>query len=74
MRIDTITGTLGLVPQILKLNLENPDVQYSNRLDIKEASFNITKAMMKFLYTGMVDADFMEHRGLDLLSAAHKVS
>jgi hypothetical protein len=58
--------------KILKLNIENPDVQYSNRLDIKEASFNITKAMMKFLYTGKVEAEFLEHRGLDLLSAAHK--
>lgn len=58
--------------KVLKLNMENPDVQYSNRLDIKEASFNVTKAMMKFLYTGMVEADFMELRGLDLLSAAHK--
>jgi hypothetical protein len=58
--------------KILKLNVENPEVQYSNRLDIKEASFNITKAMMKFLYTGMVEPEFMEHRGLDLLSAAQK--
>lgn len=64
----------SLVRQILKLNIENPDVQYSNRLDIKEASFNITKAMMKFLYTGKVEAEFLEHRGLDLLSAAHKVA
>jgi hypothetical protein len=57
---------------ILKLNLESPEVKYSNRLDIKEASFNITKAMVKFLYTGSVDAEFLENRGLDLLAAAHK--
>jgi hypothetical protein len=53
--------------------MENPDVQYSNRLDIKEASFNITNAMMKYLYTGMVDTEFMHHRGVDLMAAAHKV-
>jgi len=68
------TLTRRLARQILKLNLENPDVQYSNRLDIREASFHITQVMMKFLYTGTVDASFLEHRGLDLLSAAHKVS
>ncbi|KAG0605186.1 hypothetical protein M758_9G038000 [Ceratodon purpureus] len=70
--ITVLTLLLSGSSKILKLNLENPDVQYSNRLDIKEASFNITKAMMKFLYTGMVEAEFMKHRGLDLLSAAHK--
>jgi hypothetical protein len=70
--ITVLTLLLTGSSHILKLNLENPDVQYSNRLDIREASFNITEVMMKFLYTGAVDASFLEHRGLDLLSAAHK--
>lgn len=60
--------------QILKLNIEHPDAHHSNRLDIKEASFNVTNAIVEFLYTGMVDTAILEQRGLDLLSAAHKVS
>lgn len=70
--ITVLTLLLSGASHILKLNLENPDVQYSNRLDIREASFHITEVMMKFLYTGAVDASFLQHRGLDLLSAAHK--
>jgi len=70
--ITVLTLLLTGASKILKLNMENPDVQYSNRLDIKEASFNITNAMMKYLYTGMVDTEFMHHRGVDLMAAAHK--
>lgn len=58
--------------KILKLNIEHPDAHHSNRLDIKEASFNVTNAIVEFLYTGMVDTAILEQRGLDLLSAAHK--
>lgn len=70
--LTVLTLLLAGASHILRLNLESPDVKYSNRLDIKEASFNITKAMIKFLYTGTVDAEFLGVRGLDLLSAAHK--
>jgi len=59
--------------QVLKLNLESAAASYSTRLDLNEASFNVVKAMLAFLYTGEVDHQFMEQRGLDLLLAAHKV-
>jgi hypothetical protein len=55
------------------LNLESAAASYSTRLDLNEASFNVVKAMLAFLYTGEVDHQFMEQRGLDLLLAAHKV-
>ncbi len=55
------------------MNLEIAAASYSNRLDLHEASFNVVKAMVAFLYTGEVDHHFMEQRGLDLLLAAHKV-
>jgi hypothetical protein len=58
--------------QVLKLNLESAAASYSTRLDLNEASFNVVKAMLAFLYTGEVDHQFMEQRGLDLLLAAHK--
>jgi hypothetical protein len=59
--------------KVLKLNLESAAASYSTRLDLNEASFNVVKAMLAFLYTGEVDHQFMEQRGLDLLLAAHKV-
>ncbi len=55
------------------MNLESAAASYSTRLDLNEASFNVVKAMLAFLYTGEVDHQFMEQRGLDLLLAAHKV-
>lgn len=60
--------------QNLKHNVDNADMQSSHRLDFKDASFNVVKAIMHFLYTGQVDTQFLESRGLDLLLAAHKVS
>ncbi|CAM6007239.1 unnamed protein product [Sphagnum balticum] len=58
--------------KVLKLNLESAAASYSTRLDLNEASFNVVKAMLAFLYTGEVDHQFMEQRGLDLLLAAHR--
>jgi hypothetical protein len=55
------------------LNLDSATTSYSIRLDLNGTSFNAMKAMLAFLYTGEVDHQFMEHRGLDLLLAAHKV-
>ncbi|CAM6074310.1 unnamed protein product [Sphagnum tenellum] len=63
---------LSEASKVLKLNLEIAATSYSNRLDLNEASFNVVKAMVAFLYTGEVDHHFMEQRGLDLLLAAHK--
>jgi hypothetical protein len=42
-------------------------------LELKDVSFSIAKEMVKFIYTGSVTPDFLEHRGIDLLQAAHKV-
>lgn len=56
----------------LKLNLESAALVNSKSLHLKEISFTIAKAMVKFIYTGSVDHEFMEHRGSDLLQAAHK--
>lgn len=56
----------------LKLNLESLAVSHSNTLELKDTSFTVAKAMVKFIYTGSVDHEFMEHRGIDLLQAAHK--
>eukprot|EP00250_Pteridium_aquilinum_P001932 c12143_g1_i1 orf=111-1208(-) len=56
----------------LKLNIESMAVLHLNTLELKEISFTIAKAMVKFIYTGSVDHEFMEHRGVDLLQAAHK--
>lgn len=55
------------------MNIESAGAFFTTRLDIKDASFNVLKTMMHFLYTGEVEEHFMEHRGLDLLLAAHKV-
>jgi len=60
------------VSKNLKHNIDNADMQSSNRLDFKDASFNVVKAIMHFLYTGKVETHFLESRGLDLLLAAHK--
>lgn len=56
----------------LKLNLESLAVNHLNTLELKNISFTVAKAMVKFIYTGSVDHEFMEHRGIDLLQAAHK--
>ena len=54
--------------QKLKLNLEALAIRNSNVLELKDVSFSIAKEMVKFIYP-----DFFEHRGIDLLQAAHKV-
>ena len=59
--------------QKLKLNLEALAIRNSNVLELKDVSFSIAKEMVKFIYTGSVTPDFFEHRGIDLLQAAHKV-
>ena len=59
--------------QKLKLNLEAMAVRHSNVLELKDVSFSIAKEMIKFIYTGSVTPEFFEHRGIDLLQAAHKV-
>lgn len=56
----------------LKINLESMALSHSNSLELKDISFNIAKAMVKFIYTGAVDEEIMEHRGIDLFLAAHK--
>ncbi|KAH7302181.1 hypothetical protein KP509_23G060000 [Ceratopteris richardii] len=53
----------------LKLNLEST---HTDNLELKDVSFNLAKAMVKFIYTGSVDQGFMDHRGIDLFKAAHK--
>ena len=60
--------------QKLKLNLDSLAIHNSNVLDLKDVSFSITKAMIKFIYTGSLDPEFFGYRGIDLLLAAHKVS
>ena len=59
--------------QKLKLNLEVMAIRNSNVLELKDVSFSIAKEMIKFIYTGSVTPEFLEHRGIDLLQAAHKV-
>eukprot|EP00246_Nothoceros_aenigmaticus_P011391 TRINITY_DN3078_c0_g1_i1.p1 TRINITY_DN3078_c0_g1~~TRINITY_DN3078_c0_g1_i1.p1 ORF type:complete len:357 (-),score=53.08 TRINITY_DN3078_c0_g1_i1:1047-2084(-) len=53
--------------KVLKLNFEQ-----SSRLEIKDTSLSVVKAIVHFLYTGIVSSEFMERRGIDLLAAAHK--
>ncbi|KAH7387368.1 hypothetical protein KP509_16G019700 [Ceratopteris richardii] len=53
----------------IKLNL---DSTHMNKLELKDISFTVAKAMVKFIYTGSVDQEFMDHRGIDLFQAAHK--
>ena len=60
--------------QKLKLNLEGLAIHNSNVLELRDVSFSIAKAMIKFIYTGSLDPEFIGHRGIDLLQAAHKVS
>ena len=59
--------------QKLKLNLEAMAIRNSHVLELKDVSFSIAKEMIKFIYTGSVTPEFLEHRGIDLLQAAHKV-
>ncbi|KAL3699566.1 hypothetical protein R1sor_017588 [Riccia sorocarpa] len=53
--------------KVLKLNLE-----HSSRMEIKDASYNIAKALVHFLYVGKADPQFMLQRGIDLYITAHK--
>ncbi|CAI7776764.1 unnamed protein product [Closterium sp. NIES-54] len=58
--------------QRFKFELEKAAAVSPGRLEITDASFNVVKAVMEFLYTGHVSREFMGHRGVDLLLAAHK--
>ncbi|KAL2652274.1 hypothetical protein R1flu_020402 [Riccia fluitans] len=53
--------------KVLKLNLD-----HSDRMEIKDASYNIVKALVQYLYVGKVDLQFMLQRGIDLYITAHK--
>ncbi|EFJ29741.1 hypothetical protein SELMODRAFT_440857 [Selaginella moellendorffii] len=66
--IEALKLLLSGASKILKLNIESN----SSRIDMKDASFNIVKAMVEFLYTGHLDASLIEQRGIDLFVAAHK--
>ncbi|CAI5957252.1 unnamed protein product [Closterium sp. NIES-65] len=55
-----------------EFELEKAAAVSPGRLEITDASFNVVKAVMEFLYTGHVSREFMGHRGVDLLLAAHK--
>eukprot|EP00475_Leptophrys_vorax_P045356 TRINITY_DN9383_c0_g1_i1.p1 TRINITY_DN9383_c0_g1~~TRINITY_DN9383_c0_g1_i1.p1 ORF type:complete len:425 (-),score=37.04 TRINITY_DN9383_c0_g1_i1:257-1531(-) len=57
----------------LKFELDKAAALSPGRIEIHEASFRIVRAIVGFLYTGSVDAAMMEHRGIDLLLAAHKL-
>ncbi|BBM98981.1 hypothetical protein MPTK1_1g17760 [Marchantia polymorpha subsp. ruderalis] len=53
--------------KVLKMNLE-----HSSRMELKEASYNITKGLVHYLYVGKVEPHFMQQRGIDLFVTAHK--
>lgn len=56
----------------LRFNIEPATALMAERLELKEASAPVARAMMGFLYTGLVDPPFMETRGVDLYNAASK--
>lgn len=57
--------------RVLKFNIETATLLGTKRVEIKEASFTVVKKMIEFMYTGTVDPEFLEQRGVDLLKAAH---
>lgn len=65
--ISALKLLLTAASKILKVNFEQ-----SSRLEIKDTSPLVVKAMVHFLYTGIVSSEFMERRGIDLLIASHK--
>lgn len=63
---------LSGVSKKLKMNLEAMAACHSNTLELKDTSLNVAKAMVKFIYTGAVDPEFMGHKGIELFLAADK--
>ncbi|CAI6012901.1 unnamed protein product [Closterium sp. NIES-65] len=70
--IDVLKMLLVVQSKRFKFELEKAAAVSPGRLEITDASFNVVKAVMEFLYTGHVSREFMGHRGVDLLLAAHK--
>ncbi|CAI5493950.1 unnamed protein product [Closterium sp. Naga37s-1] len=70
--IDVLKMLLVVHSKRFKFELEKAAAVSPGRLEITDASFNVVKAVMEFLYTGHVSREFMGHRGVDLLLAAHK--
>ncbi|CAI5471490.1 unnamed protein product [Closterium sp. Yama58-4] len=70
--IDVLKMLLVVQSKRFKFELEKAAAVSPGRLEITDASFNVVKAVMEFLYTGHVSNEFMGHRGVDLLLAAHK--
>ncbi|CAI5514690.1 unnamed protein product [Closterium sp. Naga37s-1] len=70
--IDVLKMLLVVQSKRFKFELEKAAAVSPGRLEITDASFNVVKAVMEFLYTGHVSKEFMGHRGVDLLLAAHK--
>ncbi|CAI5531842.1 unnamed protein product [Closterium sp. Naga37s-1] len=70
--IDVLKMLLVVPSKRFKFELEKAATVSPGRLEITDASFNVVKAVMEFLYTGHVSREFMGHRGVDLLLAAHK--
>ncbi|KAJ7552620.1 hypothetical protein O6H91_06G062100 [Diphasiastrum complanatum] len=60
--------------KILKLNIEaeNAATSLSSRIELKDASFNIVKIMVRFIYIGKVEPQLMVQRGIDIFLASHK--
>eukprot|EP00897_Mesotaenium_endlicherianum_P008623 jgi/Mesen1/778/ME000110S_11049 len=67
LKLLLVTGS-----RVLKFNIEDATAMSFARLEVKEASYSIVRAMMEFLYTGSVDPALVEARGVDLFNAAHK--
>jgi hypothetical protein len=42
-------------------------------LDITEASYNVIRHVLRYLYSGLEDDEFLKSRGVDVFLAAHKV-
>ena len=59
--------------QTLALKVESATAFSAQRMELKEASFPVVRAMVEFLYTGNTDPEFMQTRGVDLYKAAHTV-
>eukprot|EP00850_Spirogloea_muscicola_P013532 SM000092S24500 [mRNA] locus=s92:351482:353338:+ [translate_table: standard] len=60
--------------KLFKANIEPMTALSAARLHIKDASFPIVQMLIQFIYTGHLDTDYLERRGLDLLRLAHKYS
>ncbi|GJP35794.1 hypothetical protein CLOM_g20320 [Closterium sp. NIES-68] len=70
--LDVLRMLLVVNSKRFKFELDKAAAVTPGRLEISDASFNVVKAVMEFLYSGHVSSEFMAHRGVDLLLAAHK--